>query len=53
MSSCYNARYAMESKCHSGFKCVYDTVKERNWDINILKHPIKFIVEKVRASVCF
>ncbi|KAF9149961.1 putative lipase atg15 [Linnemannia schmuckeri] len=43
-SSCYSAGYAMETKCHLGRTCVYDTMTELGWRQNIQGHTIfKFI----------
>ncbi|KAG0201849.1 putative lipase atg15 [Mortierella sp. NVP41] len=39
-SSCYSAGYAMETKCHLGKTCVYDTVGELGWRQNIQGHTI-------------
>ncbi|KAK3833675.1 MAG: Alpha/Beta hydrolase protein [Linnemannia gamsii] len=43
-STCYSAGYAMETKCHLGKACIYDTVAELGWHQNINGHTIfKFI----------
>ncbi|PVU93973.1 hypothetical protein BB561_002904 [Smittium simulii] len=39
-SGCYYAGYAMESKCHLGKQCVYDTAKYLNWNVDIRHHRI-------------
>ncbi|KAI9295251.1 alpha beta-hydrolase [Neoconidiobolus thromboides FSU 785] len=47
LSACYIGGYAMESKCHTGKICVYDTKKERDWSMDILKHRIGVVIEEV------
>lgn len=39
-SSCSLAGYAMESVCHTGQECVYDTVKEKGWHNTMMNHRI-------------
>ncbi|KAF9178703.1 putative lipase atg15, partial [Haplosporangium sp. Z 11] len=39
-SSCYAAGYALETKCHLGRICVYDTVEELGWRPAIQAHTI-------------
>lgn len=46
-SSCGIAGYAMESVCHSGLKCVYDTVTTLGWHVNILNHRLKTVIDKL------
>ncbi|KAK9455270.1 Alpha/Beta hydrolase protein [Dipodascopsis uninucleata] len=44
-SVCWLGGYAMETGCHTGLECVYDTVKDLNWHISIQKHRIRPIIE--------
>lgn len=37
----------MESKCHHGRVCLYDTVKELGWNVHISTHRVKEVIEKV------
>ncbi|CAO3666491.1 unnamed protein product [Rhizopus stolonifer] len=46
-SSCWAAGYAMESKCHTGKTCVWDTVKNNGWGVDIKSHRIKELIEKI------
>lgn len=46
-SSCSIAGYAMESVCHSGMKCIYDTVKDLGWHVNILNHRLKTVIDNL------
>lgn len=46
-SSCSIAGYAMESTCHSGMKCVYDTVHDLGWHVNILNHRLKTVIDEL------
>ncbi|KAL6927253.1 hypothetical protein ACO0SA_003550 [Hanseniaspora valbyensis] len=46
-SSCNLAGYAMESKCHTGWEITYDTIKELKWGVDIRKHRIKTVIDKV------
>ncbi|KAF9920267.1 putative lipase atg15 [Linnemannia zychae] len=39
-STCYSAGYAMETKCHLGNACIYDTMTELGWRQNIQGHTI-------------
>lgn len=44
-SSCGIAGYAMETVCHSGLKCIYDTVRDMGWHVNILNHRLKTVID--------
>lgn len=50
-SSCNLAGYAMESNCHSGWQITYDTIKELNWGVDVRKHRIKTVIDKVIAQL--
>lgn len=47
LSACYITGYALESKCHTGYTCVYDTRKNKKWGMDILKHRIGVVIEEV------
>ncbi|KAG0195663.1 putative lipase atg15 [Mortierella sp. GBA30] len=40
MSTCYSAGYALETKCHLGRTCIYDTMTELGWRQSIQSHTI-------------
>lgn len=46
-SICTIAGYAMQSSCHTGFKCVYDTVKDFGWGMGIRRHQITTVIRDV------
>ncbi|KAI8598210.1 Alpha/Beta hydrolase protein [Dissophora ornata] len=46
-SSCYSAGYALETKCHLGKTCVYDTMTELGWRQNIQAHTILAFINVV------
>lgn len=46
-SGCTIGGYAMESQCHSGRVCVYDTVKDKGWRVGIGNHKIHGIITNV------
>jgi lipase ATG15 len=46
-SSCTLGGYAMQSVCHTGFKCVYDTVKDLGWRVGIGTHKILGVIKDV------
>ncbi|KAI8360075.1 Alpha/Beta hydrolase protein [Mortierella sp. GBAus27b] len=46
-SACYFSGFALESKCHTGRTCVYDTVGEDKWKVSILKHRLTDTIEGV------
>ncbi|KAJ1672858.1 putative lipase atg15 [Spiromyces aspiralis] len=43
-SSCYYAGYAMESSCHLGQQCVFDTVRLKDWRLDIRHHRINEVI---------
>ena len=49
-SSCYYAGFAMESKCHLGRTCVYDTMGEWGWKSDIRTHRIWDVIERVMSK---
>ncbi|KAF2761372.1 alpha/beta-hydrolase [Pseudovirgaria hyperparasitica] len=46
-SICTIAGYAMQSVCHTGSKCVYDTVKDFGWRVGIGSHKIVSVISDV------
>jgi len=46
-SGCSIGGYAMESVCHSGLTCIYDTIKEKGWHVNLLNHRLKTVIDDV------
>jgi lipase ATG15 len=46
-SACTIGGYALESVCHTGKKCVYDTVKDYGWRIGIGTHKIVEVIRDV------
>jgi lipase ATG15 len=50
MSSCWNAGYAMETQCHTGLECVYDTVNDLGWRVHIANHRQGAMINDVLLS---
>ncbi|KAF2115832.1 Alpha/Beta hydrolase protein [Lophiotrema nucula] len=46
-SSCTFGGYAMQSVCHTGSKCVYDTVADLGWRVGIGTHKIVEVIRDV------
>lgn len=46
-SMCTLGGYAMQSVCHTGKKCVYDTVKDFGWRVGIGTHKIVSVIKDV------
>ena len=46
-SACYIGGYAMETACHTGHQCVYDTVKDKGWRVGAGTHRIKYVISEV------
>jgi lipase ATG15 len=49
-SACTVGGYALESVCHTGKKCVYDTVKDKGWRVGIGTHKIVGVIKDVLES---
>jgi putative lipase involved disintegration of autophagic bodies len=47
LSWCYLGGYVIETKCHVGKVCQYDTVKYLGMSPSIFSHKIKFVIENV------
>ncbi|KAK9331722.1 Alpha/Beta hydrolase protein [Lipomyces starkeyi] len=45
LSACAVGGYAMESQCHSGLECVYDTVTDKGFEMSLIYHRIAKIIE--------
>jgi lipase ATG15 len=46
-ATCTLGGYAMETQCHSGLQCVYDTVGDWGWRIGIGNHKIHNVIDNV------
>ncbi|KAI1867063.1 hypothetical protein JX265_007639 [Neoarthrinium moseri] len=46
-ASCSFAGYALESACHSGYECTYDTVADKGWRVGIGTHKIRSVINDV------
>ncbi|KAI4596354.1 putative lipase atg15 [Pestalotiopsis sp. 9143b] len=46
-ASCSFAGYAMESACHTGYECTYDTVADKGWRVGIGTHKIRSVINDV------
>ncbi|GMM33276.1 triglyceride lipase [Saccharomycopsis crataegensis] len=46
-STCSLGGYAMESQCHSGKTCIYDTVTDLGWSVSIYNHRIHAVIDDV------
>ncbi|KAF2097267.1 alpha/beta-hydrolase, partial [Rhizodiscina lignyota] len=46
-SGCTLAGYAMESVCHTGLVCIYDTVQDNGWRVGLGNHRIKSVIHEV------
>jgi lipase ATG15 len=46
-ASCSFGGYALETVCHTGFECVYDTVGDKGWRVGIGTHKIRAVIRDV------
>lgn len=46
-ATCTLGGYAMESQCHTGKQCVYDTVSDYGWRVGIGNHKIRNVIDSV------
>jgi lipase ATG15 len=46
-ATCTLGGYAMESQCHTGKQCVYDTVSDYGWRVGIGNHKIHNVIDNV------
>ena len=49
-SGCTLGGYAMQTECHTGLVCRYDTVEDKQWRVGIGYHRIRSVVEDVIAA---
>ncbi|TRX91386.1 hypothetical protein FHL15_007808 [Xylaria flabelliformis] len=46
-ASCSYGGYALETACHSGYECTYDTVADKGWRVGIGTHKIRSVINDV------
>lgn len=46
-SGCWIGGYALETRCHTGLECVYDTVRDKGWRVNLATHRMKNVIRDV------
>ncbi|KAI1312101.1 Alpha/Beta hydrolase protein [Xylaria venustula] len=46
-ASCSYGGYALETACHAGFECTYDTVADHGWRVGIGTHKIRSVINDV------
>lgn len=46
-ASCSYGGYALETACHTGMECVYDTVADKGWRVGIGTHKIRSVIHDV------
>ncbi|KAK9452773.1 Alpha/Beta hydrolase protein [Dipodascopsis uninucleata] len=46
-SVCWMGGYAMETQCHSGLECIYDTVQDKKWHVSVSSHRIRAIIDMI------
>ena len=46
-ATCTLGGYAMETQCHAGIQCVYDTVEDFGWRVGIGNHKIHVVIDSV------
>jgi hypothetical protein len=46
-SSCWYGGFAMETRCHTGKVCVWDTVKDNGWRVDIRSHRVRDVIEQI------
>ncbi|KAI9495065.1 Alpha/Beta hydrolase protein [Zychaea mexicana] len=46
-SSCWYGGFALETRCHTGKVCSWDTVNEHGWRVDIRSHRIGDVIEKI------
>ena len=46
-ASCTLGGYAMETQCHTGLQCIYDTVSDFKWRAGIGYHKIRTVIDSV------
>ncbi|KAI1350490.1 Alpha/Beta hydrolase protein [Xylaria sp. FL0043] len=46
-ASCSYGGYALETACHAGFECTYDTVADNGWRVGVGTHKIRSVINDV------
>ncbi|KAI0194977.1 Alpha/Beta hydrolase protein [Astrocystis sublimbata] len=46
-ASCSYGGYALETACHAGYECTYDTVADKGWRVGIGTHKIRSVIRDV------
>ena len=46
-SACTLGGYAMETQCHTGKVCTYDTVADKSWRVSATRHAIRAVIKDV------
>ncbi|RYC59874.1 hypothetical protein CHU98_g6332 [Xylaria longipes] len=46
-ASCSYGGYALETACHAGYECTYDTVADKGWRVGIGTHKIRSVINDV------
>ncbi|KAI0392570.1 Alpha/Beta hydrolase protein [Xylariaceae sp. FL0594] len=46
-ASCSYGGYALETACHAGFECTYDTVADKGWRVGLGTHKIRSVINDV------
>ena len=46
-SACTIGGYAMETQCHTGKVCIYDTVKDKSWRVSATTHSVRSVIKDV------
>lgn len=47
LSSCAVWGFVFDSKCSTGYRCTYDTIKDKGWRSNIANHRINYVIQNV------
>jgi len=46
-ASCSYGGYALETACHAGYECTYDTVADHGWRVGVGTHKIRSVINDV------
>lgn len=46
-SACTLGGYAMETQCHTGKVCIYDTVKDKSWRVSATTHSVRYVIDNI------
>ena len=46
-SACTLGFYSMESQCHTGYRCVWDTVGDKKWRVSARTHSVRSCIKDV------